>query len=193
MDFPPVPPASSENVIEQRLVDCGLNRQGFQVSYVDEFQSIEIVITETAGATPEQFPCIHNATMPEIVTFKSSQLSAEYNDFTNELYQPIMLQSAEKELGKLGLLEGFPLRASFANEQSFAEALEVHCGLETGSALHILEGVITLQPSEDAIQDFDHFQAKYGCLIAAIMYVSARDNYTVGFIGNEAFTESEGD
>lgn len=193
MDFPPAPPASPEHVIEQRLVDCGLDRQGFSVSYVDDFQSIEVVITEASGVTPEHFRCIHNAAMPEIVTFKSSKLSGEYNDFTSELYRPMMLQSAEKELVKLGLFEGFPARELFSSDKLFAEALEFHCGLAKGSALQMLNSTIVFKRSSEANQDFDHYSKKYGCLFAAIMYVSAKDNFKVGFVGNEAVLQSEGD
>jgi len=48
--MPPEPPPL-EQIIEQKLVACGLSSSGFTVTYQDELQSIEVVISDEVRAT----------------------------------------------------------------------------------------------------------------------------------------------
>lgn len=191
MDTPPEPPPSYEQVITKRLVECGLSKQGVKVSYEDDLQSYEIVIGRSANAAPVMFPCIRDAATAEIVTFDDHQLSIGYNAFLTELYRPEMLARAEEELAKRGLLTGFPRRADFASDALFAEALERHCGLAKGEAIRPLGDVLAFQPPPEAAHDFEAFSQRYSCLLSAIQLVSARDELTIGFIGNEAFASPD--
>ncbi|RIA37905.1 hypothetical protein DFR49_3795 [Hephaestia caeni] len=189
IDLPPEPPIQQEQVIAQKLVDCGLDAQGFTVKYEDYLQSIEIVIGRDAGATENQFACINRAAGHEIVTFRENALQSAYTDFMAELYRPQMIADATAGLKKLGLLDNFPKRTAYESLADYARALESHCGLIPGSALKAHGEGISFQPPREV--DFKEFSKKYSGLIAAIMYANAiGDSEGFGFIGNAAIAEA---
>jgi hypothetical protein len=164
--LPPQPPAFEQS-IKQKLVECGLSGAGVSVTYQDELQSYEIV------------------------TFTQIATDGQYDAYVAEQYRPVMLAQAKQELGRRGRLEGFPSRASFESDKLFAEALEQHCGLTKGSAIHPMGSAFAFQPPSDDPLDFSAFSAKYGCLLAAIQLVIAKKELEIGFIGNEAFGASK--
>lgn len=135
IDTPPEPPPSQEQVIERKLLDCGLKAGGVTVRYEDELQSIEVVITPEAGTTPDHFGCIHEATFPEIVTFAEGTMYHGYTAYVAELFRPQVMANAEAELKKLGLWESFPRREDYADLADFARALEAHAGFTPGTTL----------------------------------------------------------
>jgi hypothetical protein len=194
MDLPPEPQIQSIEVIEQRLVDCGLNKKGFSIEYSELLQAREIVIGKNADASVGHFPCIHTALGLEFVTFEDAQMGEEYRNFSNELARPQILEYAKNGLAEVGLLEGFPERAKYKNDKRFAEAIEVHCGLDAGSVLKEVEGGLTLQP-DDLELDSVTLSEKYRRLIAAVIYAQAKgDIQNFGFVGNEAYqTDVNGD
>lgn len=161
------------------------------VTYQDELQSYEIVIGLDAGASNHHFACIQAASAHEIVTFTQIATDGQYDAYVAEQYRPVMLAQAKQELGRRGRLEGFPSRASFESDKLFAEALEQHCGLTKGSAIHPMGSAFAFQPPSDDPLDFSAFSAKYGCLLAAIQLVIAKKELEIGFIGNEAFGASK--
>jgi hypothetical protein len=194
IDMPPEPLVSQEQLIEGRLVDCGLNKSGFTVEYQDELQSIEIVISPAAGASNDDFACIREAAGYEIVTFEDGAMYMAYLDFVSELVRPQMLEEARAELAHRGLLEGFPERTNFANDDEFAEALEKHCSIEPKSVLGRSEFGLTILPEALALGRLSDEQwDRMTCLMAALRYVSARqDDFKIVLIGNEKFRGSEG-
>ena len=113
IDMPAEPPPAHEQVIEQRLAQCGLDIGGVSVRFEDYLQSTEIVIRPTAGATVDHFECIKNAAGYEIVTFEDREMYQAYSDYTAELARPEMLESLKARLQEKGLLEALPERASF--------------------------------------------------------------------------------
>lgn len=98
IDTPPEPPPAQEQVIERKLVDCGLKAGGFTVKYEDELQGTEVVISPVAEASSELFPCIREAAFPEIVTFRDVAMFEQYRDFETEVMRPQMLADAETSL-----------------------------------------------------------------------------------------------
>lgn len=191
MDVIPEPPLPYEQVVTQKLLDCGLTDHGFTVKFEDYLQSYEVVIYRSANVAPDMYPCIRAAAGNEVVTFDDQELSSGYNAFLTELYRPKMIEDAEAELAKRGLLKGFPQRAEFLTDALFAEAIEVHCGLEKGEAIRPFGGALAFQPSPEAVHDFNKFHERYSCLISAIMLVSARNEMRIGFIGNGAFASPD--
>ncbi|MCW2350649.1 MULTISPECIES: hypothetical protein [unclassified Sphingobium] len=135
METLPEPPPSHEQIIIQKLVACGLSPHGLEVSYEDDLQSYEIIIRASANVAPEMFACIREASAGEIVTFDDLEQINSYHAFVEEALAPEMVASAEAELSKLGLLDGFPRRPDFANDALFVEALETHCGFQKGEAI----------------------------------------------------------
>ena len=188
MDTPPDPPPSPEQVIEQRLVECGLDRSGLSVRYQDYLQSIEIVISPSAGATSEDFACIKQAAGSEIVTFEDGDTFAGYTSFQAELARPEMLAQYERRLREAGLWEGFPRREGFETLQEYAVALEEHSGVGPGSALHVSGDSIAFDPPRDYATYAD-FAERYSNLFTVVSYASIRDRIGFGFIGNEAIAE----
>lgn len=186
------PPQAPEQVIEQRLIECGLSRDGFTVRYEDELQSIEIVITPDAGARTEHFSCIRQAVDHEIVTFRDATMQVAYSDYVSELLRPEMLESATAELERRGLLEGFPERENFPNLELYAQALERHGRVAPKTVLHVAGDTIVFDPP-DSQASFQDFERKYSDLIAIIMFANARGDFkNFGFIGNEKAAEPEG-
>jgi hypothetical protein len=181
---PPQPPVPPEQVIEQRLVKCGLDSRGFTVKYEDDLQSIEIVINDNAGATKDRFACIRKAAGYEIVTFRNGQMQRAYSDFVTELLRPQMTKEAKAELQKRGLLRNFPERASFDSVTAYAKALEAQCGLAPGSVLRPDTSGITFQPPADDLNP-QQWVEKYSCIFAVMNYASAKGDAEFGFIGNE--------
>ena len=166
MDALPEPPPSCEEGFTQKLVACGLSAHGLYVSYDDDLQSYEIVVGPSANTTPEMFACIREAAAGEIVTFDDPALNSAYHAFVAEAFRPQMLASAEAELSKRGLLNGFPRRADFSSDALFAEAL-------------------AFQPPPEALRDFTTAMDRYGCLLSAIQLATARGEGKFGFVGNE--------
>ena len=185
IDSPKVPPSAYEQVLNQKLIQCGLRNGGFTVKYEDEMQSVEIVIDKEAGASAEHLDCIKQAATNEIVTFKDPELQHAYQDCLFEALRPTMLADARTELAKRGALEGFPERSAFSSDKLFAEALERQCGMKPGSFFVHSELGLIGRPKQGRQSNVD--QEKMSCLMAAIMYVNAKgEDFKFGFIGNEA-------
>lgn len=72
---------SEEQIVEQKLVDCGLKRSGLSVSYVDDWRSVVAVINDEAEARAEHFDCIRDAVWPQEVRFESPELERSYLRF----------------------------------------------------------------------------------------------------------------
>ena len=103
-----------------------------------------------------------------------------------EALRPKMLADARAELEKRGVLDGFPERSQFSSDKLFAEALERQCGMKAGTVFvqsqRGLTGRRKLGRQSKAEED------RMSCLVAAIMYVSAKgEDFKFGFVGNEAF------
>ncbi|MXO66336.1 hypothetical protein [Altericroceibacterium endophyticum] len=188
IDVPPEPLSTQEQVIEQRLLDCGLNSGGFSVRYEDYLQSIEIVIASSAGATTDDFKCISEASGYEIVRFEDGAMFAAYMDFASELARPEMMVMFEDSLKEVGLWEGFPEREDFGSLKDYAEALEVHAGLEPGAALRVSGDGILFDPP-NASADYEDFAERYSNLLSVVAYASTRDRLNFGFLGNERVEE----
>lgn len=185
IDMPQVPPPAYEQMLTQKLLECGLRNGGFTVKYEEELQSVEIVIDKTARASAEHFDCIKKAVDHQIVTFNDPDLQQAYQDRVFETLRPKMLADARAELEKRGVLNGFPERSKFGSDKLFAEALERQCGMLPGSFFVQSEWGLIGQPKLDGQSKAD--EDRMSCLMAAIMYVSARgDGFKFGFIGNEA-------
>lgn len=186
IDMPQNPPPAYEQVLTQKLLQCGLRNGAFTVKYEGELQSVEIVIDKEAGASAEHFDCIKQVAGYEIVTFKDLGLQQAYLDRLFEALRPTMLADARAELKKRGVLDGFPERSKFGSDKLFAEALERQCGMKSGSffvqSQRGLVGQPKPGPQSKAQGD------KMSCLMAAIMYVNAKgEKFKFGFIGNEQF------
>lgn len=190
MTIDATPPPAHEQVIEQRLIECGLSRGGFTVKYEDYLQSIEIVITPAAGARKDHFPCIRRSLEHEIVSFAEGSMQKAYSDFETELLRPQMLESATAELKKRGLLADFPDRKSYANLELYAEALERHSGLMPRSSLKVSGVAIVFDPPRSHL-NFRDFDKRYSSLMAVIVFAAARGDADFAFIGNEAFAVPE--
>ena len=187
------PPATPEQVIEQRLIDCGLNQGGFTVKYKDYLQSIEIVITPAAGAREEHFSCIRESTGHEIVTFDDGTMQVAYLDYASEIVRPQMLADATAQLAERQLLAGFPEKNSFPTLELYAEALETHSGLQPRSALRVNGDSIVFDPPRNEV-GFSDFTGRYSDLMAALMFAVARGDFkNFEFIGNEKFVELDGE
>lgn len=185
IDVPPQPQVHQEQVIERKLIECGLDAKEFSVKYEDYLQSIEIVFSANERALANQFECIKRATDYEIVTFKDNALHAAYTQFVIDLHRPQMIAEATDGVKKLSLLDGFPRRASFKSLEEYARALERHCGVIRGSALKVTGEGLSFDPQRE--ENYQKFSRLYSKLIAAIMYASAiGDLEQIGFIGNEA-------
>ena len=193
IDMPPVPPPSPEKVIEQRLIECGLDVSGVSIRYEDYLQSIEIVIRPTAGATADHFECIKNAAGYEIVTFEDREMYRAYSDYTAELARPEMLESLKARLQEKGLLEDLPERGNFENLEAYAKALEAHGGVAPGSVLRVYGDEILFYPPRDYPPRDDEspaaFLDHYSDLIGIIGYLSMRDGFGFAFIGNEQLSD----
>lgn len=185
IDTPPEPPPAQEQVIERKLLECGLKAGGFTVRYEDELQSIEVVISADSGAGPEQFPCINEATFPEIVTFADREMFQRYAAFAAELYRPQILASLEAELKELGLWDGFPERGSYPSLADYVRALEAHAGFVPGTMARVDgETHVTFNPPPEGVTTLSRSEHP-GPLLAVFLFASARDDFDFGFIGNE--------
>ncbi|WP_068080861.1 hypothetical protein [Novosphingobium rosa] len=180
----PAPPPSTY-AIEQKLQQCGLKAGGLTVVYRQELQSIEIIIDEPAGATKDMFGCIRQAAGPEVVTYKNAAMQQAYADQQEELDRQKMLAYATTALEKRGLLAGFPARSDFASNGLFAQALEQRCGGKPGEFLMASRDGVMLRSAPEA---FDETRfGKMTCLVAELIYVSARDkSFKIDMIGNAA-------
>lgn len=193
--MPDLPPAGPEQ-IAVALVECGLNRSGFKVSYEKDLESELVVIDVSAGASASQFGCIRNATRTAIVQFKVSDIGAAYDSFESELARPQVIASARDSLAKAGKLEGLPLATQFPNMMLFAQALELHCGYRPGEVLvEYAKGTWTIDPTrngagKDAYGDYEKVGCIFGSLMAQPEDIS-KYGFSFGFIGNEVLANPE--
>ena len=188
IDVPPEPLPTQEQVIEQRLLGCGLNAGGFTVKYEDYLQSIEIAIAPSAGASSDNFACIKEAAGYEIVTFQDGAMFAAYMEFASELARPEMMEMYESRLKEAGLWKGFPNREDFRSLEEYAKALKVHAGMKPDSALRVSGDSILFDPLF-ASPTFADFAEPYSNLLSLVAYASTRDRVKFGFIGNERVAE----
>lgn len=100
IDMPQVPASAYEQVLTQKLLQCGLRNGGFTVKYEDELQSTLIVIEQESEASAGLFDCIKQAVGYEIVTFEDPELQKAYLDRVFETLRPKMLADARAELEK---------------------------------------------------------------------------------------------
>lgn len=189
IDTPPEPPLAQEQVIEQRLLDCGLKAGGFTVRYEDYLQSIEIVVTPSAQAKPEQFVCIRDAAGYEIVTFEDAEMFGAYMRMMEEFARPQVLADAETALKERDLWENFPKRSDYAAFADYLRALEIHAGFAPGTVLQADgDQRMRLEPSSEELFDEVSYQ-RWTALLAVLIYASARDGFPIGLVGNDKFRE----
>ncbi len=189
MDTPPEPLPVQEQRITQSLINCGLKAESFTVRYEDYLQGIEVVISPAAGVLPDQFPCINEATFPEVVTFADRAMFEHYSAFAAELYRPQILADVEVELKKLGLWDGFPERGSFNTLVDYVRALEVHSGFAPGTMARVDgEARVTFDPPREGAPTLSRPEP-LGPLLAVLLYASARDGFDLAFIGNDKIAE----
>jgi hypothetical protein len=187
IDTPTEPPPAQEHVIEQKLLECGLKVGGFSVKYEDYLQGIEVVITPEAGVTSDHFACIHEATFPDIVTFADGDMYRRYVAHLEEMFRPQVLADAEAELKKRGLWENFPTRDGYTTLADYARALEAHAGYAPGTMLRA-EGShrVAVDPTDRDLIAATNFE-RMAVLLAVLRFASARDGFTMAFIGNDKF------
>lgn len=184
-DLPPSPPPTQEQVIERSLIDCGLDAQGISVKYEADLQSIEIIIRPMAGATADDFSCIHAAAGYEIVTFEDRSMYQAYGEYASELARPQVLEMFKDRLRERHLLEGFPERRNFPTLTDYVKALETHAGITSGSALRVSGDDIIFDPPHGQTSPSE-FAEKYSDLLAIVAYASALERLNFGFVGNAA-------
>lgn len=189
IDQAPEPPAAQEQVIESKLLDCGLKAGGFTVRHEDELDGFEVVIASSAGATPARFRCIFDATYPEIVRFDDLAVEEQYNAFAEEQVRPQVFADLERELRIVGLWEGFPERGAFTTLEDFAHALEAHAGFSPGTMLRAEADtriVVDFMDRKLLVQmDYE----RLATLLVVLKFASARDRFSIGFIGNDKVRE----
>lgn len=182
------PPPTSEQVIEGRLIECGLNAKGILVKYEDDLRSIQVIIRPISGATANHFECIRAAAGHEIVTFEDGKMYIAYSEYTAEVVRPQVLEIFKDELRKKNLLERFPERRNFASLADYTRALELHGGISPGSTLRVYGDGIVFDPAHDET-DPEDFVEKYSDLLAIVGYACALEHLKFGFIGNAAAPE----
>ncbi|WP_066528523.1 hypothetical protein [Erythrobacter sp. CCH5-A1] len=189
IDTPPEPPVAQEQVIERKLLDCGLKSEGFTVRYEDELQSIQIIITPSAQAKPEHFVCIREAAGYEIVTFEDTEMFGAYLRVMEDLARPKVLADAEISLKERGLWENFPKRSDYAAFADYLRALEIHAGFAPGSVLQAeADQRVRLEPSSAELFDQVSYE-RWAVLLAVLKFASARDGFPIGFVGNDKYRE----
>jgi hypothetical protein len=189
MDAPPEPPPAQEQVIERKLLDCGLKAGGFTVRYEDELDGFEVVIASSAGATSAQFRCIFDATYPEIVRFDDLAVEEQYNAFVDDKVRPQVLADLERELRIVGLWEGFPERRAFTTLQDYVRALEAHAGFSRGTMLRAEADTRVIVDFMDPNLLVQRDYERLATLLVVLKFASARDRFSIGFIGNEKVAE----
>jgi hypothetical protein len=189
IETPPEPPPAQEQVIEQRLLGCGLKAGGFTVRYEDDLQSILIVITPSAQTKPEQFVCIREAAGYEIVTFEDAEMFGAYMHSMAELARPEVLADEETFLKERGLWENFPKRSDYGAFVDYLRALETHASFAPGTVLKADgDQGIRLEPLNDQIFEEVSYE-RWSVLLAVLKYASARDGMPLGFVGNDKVAE----
>jgi len=192
MDLPPEPPSKP---IAAGLIDCGLDERGFTVIYDDDLQGYVVGISTNAGANAASLQCIWDAAWTEFVQFENTDLQRSYDELSHARFRPLMRQQARAELAELDLLDGFPERSAFTDEDAYARALETHCGIEPGSMIKRTPHGLSMMPEAmpTGPMEGEQFQ-RFSCLLSSIMYAAADGaDFTIGFVGNEKIRESEGE
>jgi len=184
-DLPPSAPPAQEQIIEKKLIACGLDARGISVKYENELQSIEVRIRPASGATTEHFKCVRDVAAHEIVTFEDGKMFLAYSDYASEEARPQVLEMSKDGLRKRNLLGGFPERGNFANLANYARALELHGKISPGSTLKVSGDEIVFDPAHDQ-KSLADFVEKYSDLLAIVGYACALERIKFGFIGNAA-------
>ncbi|MBF7015811.1 hypothetical protein HWN72_30475 [Novosphingobium sp. HR1a] len=172
----PAPP--SKPPIEA-LADCGLDAQGLTVSYDESAERYYIYISTRAGARKANLQCIWDATWPEFVQLEDKQLQEDYEELSNNRFEPIAIESAKESLKNSGLLERLPSRANFTSTAEFAIAIEHLCGFATNQILQVNGDEISMVPHHGSLSDSDF--ERIGCVFSAL---TASGEGKIGIIGN---------
>jgi hypothetical protein len=180
IDTPPEYPPLPQKPVAEALIDCGLLKDGFKVTYEKDLQGNVVAISVRAGANRENLQCIWDAAWTEFVQFEDNKLQVAYDEITESRFAPIVQQQARDALAKRGLLDGLPERSKFSSLEEFAVAIEQHCGFDPKQALHIDNDLIVFNPEVRLSSSFDLDKSE--CIFGALF---ASGQTKIGFIGNE--------
>lgn len=186
IDIPPELPVPPAKPFAEGLVDCGLKRQGFTVSYETTLQGNVIEISARAGATSANLQCIWDATWTEFVRFEDSKQQAAYDAISEARFMPIAQRSARDALANVGLLDGLPTRGDFPSLKDFSAAIEKHCGLCGDEILSVDGDRIIFAPAAGKMETTE--SGKLSCLMSAL---TASGENTITFLGNAAAPQAD--
>ncbi len=178
--MPVVPPTAT---IERALLACGINGEGVSVRWEGAAEGFIIVIHDRAGATTRHIPCIDKVAQANIMIFDDAALQAAYTRYVQDRERPRLIAEATSALKTMGLLDGMPRRAAYADQAGYIAALEHHGGVSgvlqaNGGG----EALLRYPPGED-LPTFERMQK----VIAVVIYATAvGDLASFAFIGNAA-------
>ncbi|MGV3555208.1 MAG: hypothetical protein ACO1OD_08125 [Croceibacterium sp.] len=198
MDTPPQMPPMPDRPIAEALVECGVRPGGFTITYDDVLQGNVIAFAADSGASTANIECIWRATWSEFPEFADDKVQAAYHAVGQAYYETHFrgqfIESARARLAERNLLETLPALHDSQNRESFAVALEKHCGFESQSILRVSGDTFTVWPQTERAPPSEAEFEKLSCLLAAMTLASEADgNFKIGLVGNEKFRESEGE
>jgi len=187
-----VPPSSQQ--IVQKMVECGVDRAGIVVTVDNEEVGIIIKVRREARVPADRIACIHQATKTAAVFFDDLAVRDAYRRYALDRSRPALRASAEPQLAKLGLIEGFPRRSAYADGKAYVRALERHGGFPAGSILDVAgEGVLVNNFKKfTSPADLEHEFKQMTTMIAVLMYATGIGDFDGMNLGGNAPAASSG-
>ncbi|WP_419807238.1 hypothetical protein [Sphingomonas sp.] len=183
-----LPPPTDQQTIEA-IVKCDIPRADVRIRYEDELQSDEITISELGPLNDGKLLCLKAAVHPfYILTITDRAQQSAFYDYSRREDRPAEQRAAQEWVRSKRLTDKVPSFDRSNGVETFAEGLELACGLKPGSTVEVV-GASMLTIRRDVIvgSDFGRLGRTLECVMNVFTASDATENgISFGFIGNEA-------
>jgi len=180
MDVPPPDYFAEEVRIIDGLVECGLQRPGISIDYVEDFQNVVVSIKGATKASAGHVECIRWAVGHAIIEFEDAQISSAYDTHVAEISRPRIEAETKSYLRERGLLGIAPTIENTTSLTELATAIERLCGFDAGTILTVSGDTLELGGDGRTLLDADY--RRTGCLLALVRNSGVQK---FGFVANE--------
>ena len=188
-----LPPPTYQQTIEA-IAKCDIPRHNVRIQYEADLQSDEITISNLGPLTDRKMRCLKAAVHPfYILTISDPIQRSAFSEFSRRADRPEEQRSAQEWVRSRGLTDKVPSYDPHVGLKSYADRLEMACGLKVGSTIEIY-GTASLTIRRDVIlaRDVSKLGQTLECLLKIFAASDATENgVSFIFIGNEALAEEK--
>ena len=188
-----LPPPTYAQTIEA-IAKCDIPRANIRIQYEDELQSDEVTISDLGALSDGKLRCLKAAVHPfYILTIHDQAQRSAFYDFSRRDDRPTERQAAREWVRSKHLTDKVPGFDRSKGVKTYAEDLELVCGLSPGSTVEAIGASMLTIRRDVILTGFDgKLEYTLECLMNVFTASDAIENgISFGFIGNEAVAEEK--